>query len=290
MLALAHGSDGAGSIRIPAAFCGVFGFKPTQSLVPNPIGKIDVNDLTANGPIATNVPDLAAMVDVLARLTRDSAMLPRLDHPPATKPVVCVTYDSPLCQTDPAIRAAVVHTARVLETLGYRIEERPWMAGSAEEFLPIWQRLSADIPLPADYGMMPLTRWLREHGRLVTHTHSARRKRELEARVSEWWGDAELWLSPTVPMFAPKNGGFSAMLAPQMFFAFAAIGAFTAVFNLSGQPSGSIPAGFGPTGLPIGLQITGRCGDDLRVLQIMRVLERELAGARTAKKPAVFAH
>jgi len=287
MLAMAHGSDGAGSIRIPASFCGIFGFKATHSLIPNPLGKIDSEDLTTNGPLARDVADLAAMIDVLARLEGRSSLLSRLDAPLTRKPKIHVTFQGPLTVTSPAVVDALGRVARIFETLGFDVEERPWMNGNVEEFLPIWQRLAADVPLPSDYGMMPVTRWLREHGRQVTHTHSMRRKRELEQRVDTWWGDADIWLSPSTPHTAPKNGAYSAMEGAQAFTAMAPIGAFTAIFNLSGQPAGSVPMGYDAEGAPMGVQVVGRRGDDLTVLQLMRILESELADVRNARSPEI---
>ncbi len=288
VLSLAHGSDGGGSIRIPAAFCGVFGFKPSHTYVPNTSPKIDRHTLTSNGPLASTVQDLAALVDVLAKPEHDLRLLSQLKEAPPKKLRVRVSYESTLFPTDPAIAAGVKRVARWFEQAGHHVEEAPWVDGKVEDFLPIWQRLSADLPLPFDLGLMPVTRWLRVSGRGLAQSYVAECKRSLEARVDAWFTGVDLWISPTVPAFAPKNGSYAGMDGASAFFSMAQYGSFTALFNVSGQPAGSVPVGYGPRGEPIGVQLVAPRTHDLTVLQFMRALESEFAADRAARKPRIL--
>lgn len=280
LLALAHGSDGGGSIRIPAAFCGVYGFKPTHSIIPSPIAKVDINALTTQGPLARTVADLAAMIDVLANFRGDDSLSARFTQAPAKGLRIKFATQNSLAATDPEAGAAVRALAAQLAGHGHHVEEADWLTGTIDEFVPIWQRQVADIPIPTDRGMMPVTAWLRETGRQVRHADSIARKREMTERVERWFGDADVWLSPTVPSTAPQNGAFDGMDGKSAFYAMAGIGSYTVAFNLSGQPAGSVPLAVGKNGLPLGVQIAARRGNDLLVLQLMHMVETTLGPAR----------
>jgi amidase len=280
MLALAEGSDGAGSLRIPAAFCGAYGFKPTHSRVNNPRKEVIPLGLVVHGPIAQSVEDLAAMVDVLGETRPEDALLPQLDHAPQRRLRIAFTTENALTRTHPEIKAKVLQAAQMLEAQGHDVEEKPWMEGRVEEFLPIWQRLAADIGLFRNYGMLPVTAWLRDMGKHVAHAPALAAKRALEARTNAWWGDEiDLWISPTTPCLPPKNGAFSHMRGEDAFMAAAAIGTFTVVFNLTQQPAGCVPVGLSSERLPLSLQVVGRKNADARVLQTLRFIGAEMKKA-----------
>ncbi len=181
---------------------------------------------------------------------------------------------------DPEIAAAVTAIARVLESLGHRVEPLASPAGSLEEFLPVYQRLAANPPALSERAFQPVTRWLREAGKRLSAADAIAANERLSARLLDWFGDLDLCLSPTVGRLPPRLGEWSHLPAEAQFRAAAELGAFTAAFNITGQPSASLPAGLSATGLPIGAMLTGRRGADLTLLRLCHQLEEELAWHR----------
>jgi len=281
LLPIAQGSDGAGSIRIPSAFCHLVGLKPSRGRLPNAYGLPDKRILYTCGPLARTVDDAAAMLDVMAGITVDRPHW----APPPSEPFarlalrapgrlrVRLIVDNPLQATHPEIAAATVRAARTLEALGHVVEEASLPSLPVEDFLPIWQRLVADIPLVDWTKVQPVTRWLADAGKRVPRREAARRVAELAALTSQIFGDADVLVTPTVPVPAPTIGMNSGRSPEEIFHAVAPIGAFTAAFNLTGQPAASLPMGLTSDGRPIGVQIGGRAFAEATVLQVARQLE-----------------
>ena len=268
LLPIAQGSDGAGSIRIPSAFCHLYGFKCSRGRLPEPHAATDVFRLTSCGPLAHTVDDAAAMMAVMGDQPPPrpaSRVGPRLRIRVATR--------SPLGPTEPEIEAATLRVARLLESLGHHVEDAPFADGSLDEFMPLWQRLEANIPVLGESLLQPVTRWLREGGRRHAIEDVAARHRALEARVLAGFGDVDLWVTPAVPVLPPKIGAWRDLPPEEAFRQAAQLGPFTAPFNLSGQPAASVPAGVSREGLPIGVQIVGRRDADETVLAVSRELE-----------------
>ncbi|MEO7094275.1 MAG: amidase, partial [Polyangiales bacterium] len=139
MLPIAQASDGAGSIRIPASFCGLYGLKPSRGRVANPFNLDDRRLIYTMGPIARSVEDAAAMLDVMAGIgvgkPHWAPPPPRSFHaltneaPPRGLRIKLV-LDSPLARTHPEVRAAVIRVAKLLEEQGHRVEEGAMVEGS----------------------------------------------------------------------------------------------------------------------------------------------------------------
>ncbi|MBS2026590.1 MAG: amidase [Deltaproteobacteria bacterium] len=281
LLPIAQGSDGGGSIRGPSSFCHLFGIKPSRGRVPNAFAQPDKEVIYTSGPIARGVEDAAAMLDVLAGL---DVGRPHWATPPVqpyrassmkTPPRLKVRFvtRSPLGQTDPEIAEAVERAARVLEGLGHAVEPGTLPECTLEEFLPVWQHLIASVPLIRWSLAQPITRWLVEGGQALPRGLAKERRRALEARFLSAFGDADLWLTPTTPVAAPAIGAFANRPPAEAFADAARIGAFTAAFNVTGQPATNVPLGLNRAGLPMGLQIAGRPFADDVVLSVSRQLE-----------------
>lgn len=288
MLPIAPGSDGAGSIRLPASFCGLVGMKPSRGTLPHPYTAFDRVQISAQGPIAHSVADAAALLDVLAgRATtaqagRDDAFSASIAHRPK-KLRVRVLRTTPLAKVDPEIDAATMRAARLLETLGHDVEEGGSIDGGIADFLPLMTRMIARVPIP--FGAKHLqatTRWMRDEGKRVTDVEAREVHAALEARVLAWFGDADVWISPTSPLHPPKVGAFDALDGEGVFRSVAPVGAFTAPFNVTGQPAISIPAGLSSLGLPIGVQLVARRGEDRQLLGLASALEEAIGSARHA--------
>ena len=283
LIPLAHGSDGAGSIRIPSSFCHLFGLKPSRGRVPNFIERGD-RTMTTCGPLARTVEDAAAMLDVQAGVTvgkPSRAPLPEapfLDlarrRPGPLK--IRFTTTSRLTGTTPEIDRAVRSVATCLEGQGHHVEEGPTPEGDLAEFLPLWQHLIAHAPILRPSVLQPVTRWLYLAGKKLDGKVVMARRAELERRVLEWFGDADLWVTPTVAVPPPRIGAWRDLPPEEAFTAAAALGAFTAIFNVSGQPAASLPIAVSAEGHPIGVQLAGRPLGDGTVLSVARAVEEAL--------------
>lgn len=285
LVPIAHGSDGAGSVRIPAAFCGLFGYKASRGKLVNPYAAQDKLEMSTVGPLARSVVDMAALADVFAADRRQSPLQIACERAP-TNLKIHVIEDSPIGNVDPEVRAALRRMAAGLIALGHDVDVGVAMAGSVDEFLPIYQRQFASAPVLSDRMLQPVTRWLRRAGKKIPAAMAIARMRQLRDRAEAAWGDADIWLTPTVSSTAPKVGAYDGLAPAQAFAQAAPIGAFTAIFNLTGQPAVTLPVGLGACGLPIGVQLIGRINEDAKLLALARALE--LAMPLRAVPPAAM--
>jgi amidase len=275
LLPVSPGSDGAGSIRIPASTCGLVGFKPGRGAVPNPHAGPDPGGMTAIGPIAHTVEDAAALGDALRGVAPDDPRswlaACRQSPPPGLR--VALMVESPLdVPTTPERAAAARDVAERLAEAGHAVREQPRVPTDLEEFLPVYQRVFARIPVLFPGKLQPMTRWFRDEGRRYTDAFALDTQARLAARATALQGDVDLLISPTSPVTPPRIGAYDHLPPREMFTALAAMGAFTAAWNVTGQPAATVPWGFDAAGLPIGVQITGRLGQDAQVLSVARWL------------------
>jgi amidase len=273
MLPIAQGSDGAGSIRIPSALCGLVGLKPTRGRVAEHIGKPQPRGLAVNGPIARTVDDAAAVLDLL-----DSG-------PPPPRPFLEMARDTPrrlrirvgtrssLCTIHPEVAAVVDRTARRLADLGHEIIEAPELTGELDEFLPLWQHAIGNAPVLRPGLLQPVTRWLYDAGKKLAPGTMEKAHDALVARISAWFGDADVMLTPTVAVVPPTIGEWKSRDPRGAFEGATGLGAFTAPFNITGQPAISIPAGKGSWGTPIGIQLGGKLFDEATLLALANQLQ-----------------
>lgn len=280
MLPVAHAADGAGSIRIPAALCHLYGFKASRGLTPHFYAALDECGLTVIGSVSRTVGDSAAVMDALCgRPTAEGpqSLLAASQRPPPEGLRIGMCLNSPMAEVDPLIAEAVQGVAGILEDLGHHVEPLASPDGGLEDFLPVYSRLATRPPVLSESHLQPVSRWLRSEGRGVTAAQAKEVARALSDRVMGWFGDLDLLLTPTTPVFAPRVGVWDDLPAKEAFHAAAVLGAFTAPFNASGQPAASVPAGVGgPDNLPIGAQIIGAPGADELVFQVSRQLEMAL--------------
>ncbi|MCA9617857.1 MAG: amidase [Myxococcales bacterium] len=272
---IAQGSDGGGSVRVPAAFCHLYGFKPSLALLGNMHGSVNILGMSTMGPLARDVSDATAMLDAMRgdhRLT----LLEASRRPPPRPLRIRMSLGCPVGTLDPQIAEAVTKTAQVLRDLGHHVEEVPIVEVTVDEFLPLWQTQMAAVPIPIEGALQPVTRWLREGGRRLRFEDVERRQRELIERLDATIGDADVFLTATCPVFPPKVGALAGLAPREAFDAIAPIAAYTAAFNLSWRPAASIPAGLSSEGLPYAVQIAAARGEDLLLLKLSRQLEEAM--------------
>jgi amidase len=294
LVPIAQGSDGGGSVRIPASFCGVVGYKPSRGVVENPFG-MDLPDIVWTcGPMGRTVEDVAAFLDVMAKARPVPS--PSLEDAPTAATTfleLCRCKVRPLrillatsvhiVATTDEIRSAAERAASLLSDLGHHVEVRAALSGvEIDEFLPIWQELIASIPV-ADWSLtQPLTRWLGEQGKKLQRRDVAAAIASISQRILGLFGDADMLLTPTVAVAPLPIGTLKGLPPLDTFRRAAELGAFTAPFNISGQPAISIPAALSSARHPIGVQLVGKRGDDATVLALGRALEERLGWQQRA--------
>jgi aspartyl-tRNA(Asn)/glutamyl-tRNA(Gln) amidotransferase subunit A len=292
---LAHGSDGAGSIRIPSAFCGVYGLKPTYGRVPMwPVSNNDYS--THQGPMTRTVADAALMLSVMAG--PDDWDRSCLDAPPADYVGrlqagvrglrVAFSPDLDGLRVDPEVAALVRAAALTFQDLGAHVEETKagfadshrlirllWNAheaGNYARYLPEFRdRMDPGLVAAIEDGLTySLTEYIEARGQKLAYCDSVR---PLFERF-------DLLLTPSVSVTALPVGMLNPPDWPQHTWDWFPWASFSYPFNFTGQPAASVPAGRTAAGLPVGLQIVGRPRADLTVLQASAAFEQARPWAR----------
>ncbi|HUR75552.1 MAG TPA: amidase [Sporichthya sp.] len=301
---LALGSDGGGSIRIPASVCGLVGFKPSRGRVSNgPIGG-DLTGLVTHGPLARTVADAAAFLDAVAgpmpgdpwwAPTPEEAFLSRTQADPPRLRIgrfAAGILARPSMHQD-CLAAYDAATALLVE-LGHEVVEVEPPAGPelADTFGAVWAALAAGGPLPpqSEDLLLPLTRWLRERGRAIPVTRFLTAAGELQGlarQTARAWASFDAVLSPTLAAPPVPVGSLRDDADPEKDFAaqmdFTPI---TSFYNLTGQPAVSLPLHVGGGGLPIGVMLAGRPAGDGDLFALAAQLER--AAPWVHRRPALF--
>lgn len=274
---LAQGSDGGGSIRIPSALCGLVGIKPSRGRVGNLHGFPDTDILYTDGPIARDLDDACALLDVMAGMTVDT---PHWAPPPPESFLalsrrdpgmlrVGVCASTPHAATHSEISAAVQRVARTLEERGHLVEERVFPAVTKDDFMLLWRHTMSFIR-PPDRSQIEAVNSYLLGGAPLHPAEVAGARQRLRAQVDAIFHGLDILITPVVPE-GPLPIGAWAGLAPEKIFEEATrIAPFVAGFNVSGQPAVSLPIGFSTRGHPIGVQLVGREFGEGTLLAIAR--------------------
>lgn len=303
MVPVAHGNDMAGSIRIPAGACGLVGLKPTRARTSMGPQHGDYwGYITHEHVLTRSVRDTAAVLDVIAGPAPGdpySALPPtgpyrrEVDTDPGPLRIgfrTTTPYSGEPAHPDCV--AAVQHTARLLESLGHHVEPTaaapldapglfdampPLLAAAIAWELDTWsQRLGEEIPTSA---LEPMNAMLAEVGRSVTAVqwlHGITASQRWARGVAAMWEtELDILLTPTSPVPPVKLGE----LAPdqplaQLSAGIARVAAFTAPFNITGQPAISLPLYRSAEGLPIGVQLAAATNREDILIRLAAQLER----------------
>lgn len=278
----AVGSDGGGSIRIPAAFTGLVGVKPTPGLCQDERGFATMSEFASPGPLARTVADARLLLEVLADRTvaavRDRgavrvAWCPRPDGAPV----------------EPEVLAHVERAVRLLGDLGHRVAE-------AQVPLAGWEALFAPLVLAEEYrerghlldlGQDRLTGYARrslQAGRSLDPSVVQAAIAELpvfRARVREFFDAVDVVACPTVAVPAFPHGERPTNVAGQRVRRLWGAFPFTSPFNVAGTPAVTLPCGL-VGGLPVGVQLVAAPGAEALLLDVAEALEEALAFDATA--------
>jgi aspartyl-tRNA(Asn)/glutamyl-tRNA(Gln) amidotransferase subunit A len=274
------GTDGAGSVRIPAAFCGVVGFKPSFGRIP--YVPPPVERLAHAGPLARSVADAAELTSALAGpdfRDPDSVTGPRALPPvPAAPRVGWIEFP----RTSQEVRRVTENVLPVLTGLGYRVDRiavpfpDPYAA-----LVDLLAASEACTTAPedeqlCDAGRVAVVRYGRTlSGQAIMHAENTRQI--LRARLGLVMDDYDLLAMATVPVepFAADAIAPPWAANPEDLL-WLAWSPASYPFNMTGQPALSLPVGVTSLGLPVGLQLVGRVGDDHLVLSAAGLIEAEL--------------
>jgi len=280
---IAHGSDGGGSIRIPAASCGLVGHKPSRGLVPTWPTRLTGPGLASDGVLSRTVRDTALALDVLAGMGGFMAAcgvrVPRLRVGVLVEPIISAS-----AVVHPVCAGAALQVAGWLDALGHAVSGAPvpFEAERWAAFRAVWTTGAASLPVPpdAEEALMPLTRWLRAEGRAVSGVAYATALGEIERighEVADAWAGVDVVLTPTLAQPPARVGTLRNDADPAADFAAQTdYTPWTSVANLTGRPSVSLPlvrAVVDGVELPIGVMLTGRPGRDADLLALAAELE-----------------
>ena len=296
----AHANDGGGSIRIPASECGLFGLKPTRGRTPMwPTPASFSYPIGIGHAVTRTVRDSAAILDAISGgVPGDPVGTP----PPPAEGSFLAALDVPLRKLKIGYStesvdgkeihadgvAAIERTAQILRELGHEVvEARPqWdptipgnvlnkVMGTASA-AKVQTRL-AELQRDLQEGdLEPFNTFMHEItlNFSAIDLHQALQQIELVSRsVAPFFATFDLWLTATIPVPVPPLGLLDTTSNEAMFKNAARFSEITAVFNVSGNPAASVPAGFDSNGLPVGVQLVANHCEEALLLQIARQLE-----------------
>lgn len=295
LLPVAPGSDGGGSIRIPAAVTGLVGLKPSRGRVPALGGLDSLGGLVTAGPIARTVADAALLLDARATPNDRAVGPPDWNDGPYLGAAIrgegrfqigVLTATAWDTGTDivlaPEARAALDLAIRELDALGHGLDDAhlPDLAVYPEAFRTLWQAGAAAIPLDDAQleRVESLTRWLVERGRALDARRLVTALAELsevERRVIRSFAGFDAVLTPALAQTPRPLGWFDAEDGERNFMQQVQFTPYTSIANVAGLPAITLPV-WHEGDLPMGVQLIGRPGGEHVLLSIGAQLERRL--------------
>lgn len=299
---VAHASDGAGSVRIPASCCGLFGIKPSRGRISTgPRLSEHWHGFSTQGVISRSVLDAAALLDVMQGYSPGDFYWAPSPERPYTEEVGVDPGKLRIAFTDtnpneidphPDVIAAMQDAAALLEGLGHHVEEKspPWVDPSlAPSFIQLITTGSAILDFLPHDQMEPLNRFLVENAATINsiqHMQALTAAHQYARRVVQFWSEYDLLLTPTLGAPPLEIGAvfidddpFSQLFRSGLFIP------FTPAANVTGQPAVSLPLYWNEAGLPIGVQLIGAPAREDVLFQISAQIEQARPWAD--KRPAL---
>ena len=306
LLPFAPGSDGGGSVRIPAWTCGLVGFKPSRGLIPSGTGFDSLGGLVVPGPLARNVSDAALLLDAM-RGSNPSFRATGVSAPPVSfqeslraplrRLTIGVTTNHPWgddvdIDLAPEALSALEKVVALAEQAGHRVATLDWKPrpGYFDAFSTLWRASAAtlDVPPGSESLLEELTRYLVQAGRALSARDLALALRELsqfETHTIECFSPFDVILTPGLATPPPPVDSYDKFDPERNFTQQIGVTPYSSFVNVSGLPAVALPVMASPRGLPVGVQLVGRAGGDVTVLGLAHEFESQLAWAL---KPAIF--
>ncbi|HRN29473.1 MAG TPA: amidase, partial [Terrimesophilobacter sp.] len=299
LLPFAPGSDGGGSVRIPAAATGLVGIKPSRGLVPSGTGIDGLGGLAVPGPLARTVADAAMLLDAMMQgeqpftLRSERAWRASLEEyalaSDSTKLTIGVVTTSPWSasvdiEVEPEALAAVETAVRELEGRGHRVRntDPQWPGTYAEHFTTVWQSGAALIPADGDELQLlePLTRWLIDEGRRTSAPALAAALRgfaDFERSTIAQLREFDAVITPALAQ-SPRPIGWYSSDPVRNFEQQVQLTPFTSFVNVAGLPAIVVPVAESAAGLPIAIHLIGRPGGEATLVGLAAQLESTFRG------------
>jgi amidase len=301
----AQGSDGGGSIRIPASVCGLFGLKPTRGRISHAPLVPDITGLSTDGPLAHTVADAALLLDVMTG-NRPGDMYTQPPLPAGETFLgyarrepgrlrIGRTLQHPVGggEVHPECAAAYEEASVLLAGLGHEVEdiEPPFGPDIVPMFETLWYAMATLTPVAAadEERLLPLTRYLRERGRATSAADLIFAQGYLQFMVRRAWkvlNEYDAVLTPTLAMPPVPVGYFDEVEPPENFERQKRFTPFTPLYNVSGQPAVSLPLHWTADGLPVGVMLAGRMGDEATLISLSAQVEA--ASSWKGRHPALW--
>src|SRR5450755_1815017 len=288
----AQGSDGGGSIRIPASVCGLFGIKPTRGRISGGPLMPDLAGLSTDGPLARTVADAALLLDAMTcNHVGDMYTLPPL--PPGETFLAHAAREPGRLRIgrslQHAVEGATVHpdcvaayeeASVLLAELGHEVEDivLPFGPDVVPMFEILWYAMATLAPIDPtqESRLLPLTRYLRDRGQQLKAPDVLFAQAYLQAVMRpalEMMNGYDAILSPTLASLPAPVGYFDEVEPAENFERQKRFTPFTAVYNLSGQPAVNVPLHWNADGLPVGVMLAGRIGDEATLISLSAQVE-----------------
>lgn len=275
MVPAAHGNDGLGSIRIPAACCGLVGIKPGAGVVPSGVGLTSWRGLAENGPLATTVEDAALLLSVMAGRPELAEVQPLSG---SLSVAVSTSVPLPGVRADVEIVRAVVGAAAALRQLGHGIvrADPPYTQATANAIVAWFTAATADETAALDESRLePRQRRHAQIGRALQRLGRVRQsdRDRWKEQVARFFSGYDLLLTPVMTSMPPAAAGWRDRPWLANFWGNARWVPYPGPWNFAECPAATVPAAVHPDGMPIGVQLVAPPGGEALLLSVAQQLQ-----------------
>jgi amidase len=291
MCAIAHATDGAGSIRYPAAYCGLFGLKPQRNRVSLSPDREHWHGISVSGCVSRTVMDTALYLDAISGPeTGDFESPPPFERPlveaartaPGKLRIACTTKTIVPQRKAPEVIAAYEETVELLRSLGHEVTEAaPRYGRMATDFYPLYFRGIRDDArsLPHPERLSDQTKGFVRLGGLFSDRRLRKVKERMPAAAARItrsvFADHDVLITPATAQLPVEIGHWRGQGALRTINGMTNVYPYAATWNYTGQPAATIPAGFTEGGLPRSVMLVGRPNDEPTLVSLAAQLESE---------------